>query len=95
MISNWASYTLIGFATLFQSPMGISMISNSSRSFSKLGFILVSIPNGDKHDFKLVGDIDGNCISQVSIPNGDKHDFKRVGAGGRGRKSISFNPQWG
>ena len=37
----------------------------------------VSIPNGDKHDFKTDGiDIELGFGEMVSIPNGDKHDFK-------------------
>ena len=39
----------------------------------------VSIPNGDKHDFKQFATPDGKAFCFVSIPNGDKHDFKPVG----------------
>ena len=73
------------------------MISNKHELVNDLdGYVVVSIPNGDKHDFKP-------CLPQmlfppaggVSIPNGDKHDFKlgRV----RTKKILSqcFNPQWG
>ena len=37
---------------------------------------MVSIPNGDKHDFKLVLPFPPDQFIKVSIPNGDKHDFK-------------------
>jgi len=36
----------------------------------------VSIPNGDKHDFKLDDPAQEPGAVSVSIPNGDKHDFK-------------------
>ena len=39
----------------------------------------VSIPNGDKHDFKLLVGTSSPNTSTVSIPNGDKHDFKHTG----------------
>jgi len=39
--------------------------------------LAVSIPNGDKHDFKLHGRL-FIVHWPVSIPNGDKHDFKRL-----------------
>ena len=38
----------------------------------------VSIPNGDKHDFKLEQPADNHPLIGVSIPNGDKHDFKLI-----------------
>ena len=59
----------------FQSPMGISMISNLAIVPETLSEE-VSIPNGDKHDFKLCRDWQSRCRIKVSIPNGDKHDFK-------------------
>ena len=37
---------------------------------------LVSIPNGDKHDFKTFAMDFIPDTYPVSIPNGDKHDFK-------------------
>ena len=61
----------------FQSPMGISMISNSTTSARSVLFFMVSIPNGDKHDFKLQRHTRPTAGVKVSIPNGDKHDFKR------------------
>ena len=36
----------------------------------------VSIPNGDKHDFKIDTFGAVTDVPAVSIPNGDKHDFK-------------------
>ena len=38
----------------------------------------VSIPNGDKHDFKTLCYFVVAVRLEVSIPNGDKHDFKTI-----------------
>ena len=55
------------------------MISNSRCGIDRNPADIVSIPNGDKHDFKLkTFRSDQVCVS-VSIPNGDKHDFKLYG----------------
>ena len=60
----------------FQSPMGISMISNLKRAKLIILADAVSIPNGDKHDFKRDWNSRQRRKRNVSIPNGDKHDFK-------------------
>jgi len=46
------------------------------KNFPELVAAEVSIPNGDKHDFKLLVDGIEVELAAVSIPNGDKHDFK-------------------
>ena len=74
-ISNYPDEQELLFNIEFQSPMGISTISN--RRYIRRGTdYSVSIPNGDKHDFKLVKSRIRKRLCWVSIPNGDKHDFK-------------------
>ena len=78
----------------FQSPMGISMISNVV-GHPRPNTHLVSIPNGDKHDFKPTFAHVLRSLAPVSIPNGDKHDFKPRVCGSYVMALVSFNPQWG
>ena len=80
MISNPAEHTSLLPVIQFQSPMGISMISNCSAGYTHLT-TLVSIPNGDKHDFKRSTELRYFRFRRVSIPNGDKHDFKQSSGG--------------
>ena len=75
MISNFVGALHTPCKPKFQSPMGISMISNYTVELGSNG-TTVSIPNGDKHDFKPDGGIWQQVWGVVSIPNGDKHDFK-------------------
>ena len=77
MISNLSTTASTGPYNEFQSPMGISMISNSEGAYLPGIDNIVSIPNGDKHDFKLGIELAAAGDGMVSIPNGDKHDFKR------------------
>jgi len=77
MISNAVFSGVFVQVAGFQSPMGISMISNIVAQYYGIPATCVSIPNGDKHDFKHAGDGDPFTRCVVSIPNGDKHDFKQ------------------
>ena len=56
--------------------MGISTISKLYMKYRIKNELPVSIPNGDKHDFKTFHKNHSSQILYVSIPNGDKHDFK-------------------
>ena len=55
---------------------------------------IVSIPNGDKHDFKHGQWIMFELEREVSIPNGDKHDFK-PGVGRRRTGQAGFQSPMG
>ena len=71
--------------------MGISMISNLCIDRTTDVLWRVSIPNGDKHDFKRNGMRLKIWITKVSIPNGDKHDFKPTSSGFRcASQSVSI-----
>ena len=78
MISNVEWDVIVADRVMFQSPMGISMISNKIDELDGLADGDVSIPNGDKHDFKHERSFCLGGKFVVSIPNGDKHDFKHT-----------------
>ena len=75
--------------------MGISTISKLGKIVKRAEKSAVSIPNGDKHDFKTQPDDTNHHLAAVSIPNGDKHDFKTGDVEGEVLVDGSFNPQWG
>ena len=75
--------------------MGISTISKLPLRDCDCQSVLVSIPNGDKHDFKTEDVTEITINLGVSIPNGDKHDFKTGSILCRRRRPTGFNPQWG
>ena len=61
---------------LFQSPMGISMISNYFLQFFDIGFASFQSPMGISMISNTAFQVPMSLVFSVSIPNGDKHDFK-------------------
>ena len=94
MISNERVAVANGLGKKFQSPMGISMISNGGvlhwtavpKFQSPMGISMIS---------NLVSFSECSLDQAVSIPNGDKHDFKPIIAIIMNPLRRSFNPQWG
>ena len=71
------------------------MISNFECWGETAKYAGVSIPNGDKHDFKLVKRQFQCTIDNVSIPNGDKHDFKPTNTVASSYRPQSFQSPMG